>query len=485
MSNNTKIFSEAIAEAKAIRETAMANAKLALEEAFAPRIQEMMSDKLEALAEKEEIERTSDLYGVLAPYGTEEEIDAYVKKVRNNPKYHGWYADDMIEDFKNFIQRKSDLYGVLAPYGTEEEIDAYVKKVRNNPKYHGWYADDMIEDFKYFIQDKMDSALEEEEVPENPEDYRKNLVTEEDEELDLEELLSELESLEEGEKEEMEEAKENSFTFNYNTDDDVEYIQDVLDRAGVDAIAKPGIDSEEMVVKAFNAMELRKAKKAIESAGFEINESASKGASKMKENTIFEAEDEDEVGEITVDELKDIIRDVIADVMGGESEKDVEGEEEGEEMASEDDLELEEILAEIEALGEEKSSDDESSMKYKAKEKELEEAMNTIATLRSELNEVNLLNAKLLYVNKLFKAKNLNESQKIKVINAFDRAETVREAKNVYDTLNESLSTEKAKSQIKESLSFASKPAGMAPNRQPIVENDDFVKRMQKIAGII
>ena len=437
MSNNTKIFSEAIAEAKAIRETAMANAKLALEEAFAPRIQEMMSDKLEALAEKEEIERTSD------------------------------------------------LYGVLAPYGTEEEIDAYVKKVRNNPKYHGWYADDMIEDFKYFIQDKMDSALEEEEVPENPEDYRKNLVTEEDEELDLEELLSELESLEEGEKEEMEEAKENSFTFNYNTDDDVEYIQDVLDRAGVDAIAKPGIDSEEMVVKAFNAMELRKAKKAIESAGFEINESASKGASKMKENTIFEAEDEDEVGEITVDELKDIIRDVIADVMGGESEKDVEGEEEGEEMASEDDLELEEILAEIEALGEEKSSDDESSMKYKAKEKELEEAMNTIATLRSELNEVNLLNAKLLYVNKLFKAKNLNESQKIKVINAFDRAETVREAKNVYDTLNESLSTEKAKSQIKESLSFASKPAGMAPNRQPIVENDDFVKRMQKIAGII
>ena len=443
MSNNTKIFSEAIAEAKAIRETAMANAKLALEEAFAPRIQEMMSDKLKALAEEEETERTSDLYGVLAPYGTEEEIDAYVKKVRNNPKYNGWYADDMIEDFKNFIQ------------------------------------------------DKMDSALEEEEVPENPEDYRKNLVTEEDEELDLEELLSELESLEEGEKEEMEEAKENSFTFNYNTDDDdVEYIQGVLDRAGVDAIAKPGINSEEMVVKAFNAMELRKAKKAIESAGFEINESASKGASKMKENTIFEAKDEDEVGEITVDELKDIIRDVIADVMGGESEEDVEGEEEGEgeegeEMASEDDLELEEILAEIEALGEEKSSDDESSMKYEAKEKELEEAMNTIATLRSELNEVNLLNAKLLYVNKLFKAKNLNESQKVKVINAFDRAETVREAKNVYDTLSESLTTEKAKSQIKESLSFASKPAGMAPNRQPIVENDDFVKRMQKIAGII
>ena len=115
---------------------------------------------------------------------------------------------------------------------------------------------------------------------------------------------------------------------------------------------------------------------------------------------------------------------------------------------------------------------------------ELEEAMSTIATLRSELNEVNLLNAKLLYVNKLFKAKNLNEAQKVKVINAFDRAETVREAKNVFDTLNESLNTEKAKSQIKESLSFASKASGVS-DRQPIMEGNDFVNRMQKLAGII
>jgi thioredoxin-like negative regulator of GroEL len=116
-------------------------------------------------------------------------------------------------------------------------------------------------------------------------------------------------------------------------------------------------------------------------------------------------------------------------------------------------------------------------------ESELEEAMETIATLRSEINEVNLLNAKLLYVNKLFKAKNLTESQKVKVINAFDRAESVKEAKNVYETLQESLSTA-AKSQIKESLSFASKAAGVA-DRQPIVESNDFVARMQKLAGII
>lgn len=70
------------------------------------------------------------------------------------------------------------------------------------------------------------------------------------------------------------EGKSFEFSFNYNTDeDDVEYIQNILHDAGVDAIAEPGIDSEEMMVKAKNAVELRKAKKAIQADGFEVNES--------------------------------------------------------------------------------------------------------------------------------------------------------------------------------------------------------------------
>ena len=80
------------------------------------------------------------------------------------------------------------------------------------------------------------------------------------------------------------------------------------------------------------------------------------------------------------------------------------------------------------------------------------------------------------------------KAQKVKVINAFDRAETVKESKNIYETLQESLtstsSTSNTKSQIKESLSFASKASGVA-DRKPIVENNDFVARMQKLAGII
>lgn len=71
------------------------------------------------------------------------------------------------------------------------------------------------------------------------------------------------------------EAKEYTFSIQYNTDeDDVEYIQNVLMDAGVDAIAEPAVhDSEQMVIKTLNAIELRKAKKAIEADGFEIRES--------------------------------------------------------------------------------------------------------------------------------------------------------------------------------------------------------------------
>ena len=81
---------------------------------------------------------------------------------------------------------------------------------------------------------------------------------------------------------------------------------------------------------------------------------------------------------------------------------------------------------------------------------ELEEAYNAIRTMKDSLNEVNMLNAKLLFTNKLFKAHNLNESQKVKVIDNFDRAKTIREVKLVYATLSESLSNKKTL--VKESV---------------------------------
>jgi len=114
---------------------------------------------------------------------------------------------------------------------------------------------------------------------------------------------------------------------------------------------------------------------------------------------------------------------------------------------------------------------------------ELKEAYSTIETLKSELNEINLLNAKLLYTNKIFKAKNLNESQKVKVLSSFDKANNVGEVKMVFETLNEGIKV--SKNIIKENLGSASKTT-MTPNvKKPIVESNEAFLRMQKLAGII
>ena len=127
---------------------------------------------------------------------------------------------------------------------------------------------------------------------------------------------------------------------------------------------------------------------------------------------------------------------------------------------------------------------DEKKEKKDDKEKELKEAYDAIAELRSELNEVNLLNAKLLYTNKIFKAKNLTESEKVKVLNTFDKAETVKEVKLVFETLTESFKTTVKKNPIKESLGSASRTITAAPKQEQIIEVNDAFARMQRLAGL-
>jgi hypothetical protein len=117
---------------------------------------------------------------------------------------------------------------------------------------------------------------------------------------------------------------------------------------------------------------------------------------------------------------------------------------------------------------------------------ELAEALATVETLRGQLQEVNLLNAKLLYVNKVFKSNNLSEGQKVNVIAAFDKAETVKEVKLVFETVSKNVVAKPAT--IREHKSFASKPTGTTtrPNNPEIIsEVSETVKRMQKLAGII
>jgi hypothetical protein len=117
---------------------------------------------------------------------------------------------------------------------------------------------------------------------------------------------------------------------------------------------------------------------------------------------------------------------------------------------------------------------------------EVEDEMGKMEELKKELQEVNLLNAKLLYTNKIFNSKNLNESQKLRVLKAFDKATSVKEAKVIYETLNEGMTSKTVKtSMMNEIKGSASKATGfISESKQPIVEVDPMVARWQKLAGI-
>ena len=112
--------------------------------------------------------------------------------------------------------------------------------------------------------------------------------------------------------------------------------------------------------------------------------------------------------------------------------------------------------------------------------------------MKSELNEVNLLNSKLLYVNRIFKANNLSEAQKLRVVETLDKAESVKEAKLIYETVKDTFTISKGKkttpkTSIKENFrGMASKAAGTstAPKKAVLNESNDMVARMQKLANI-
>ena len=126
--------------------------------------------------------------------------------------------------------------------------------------------------------------------------------------------------------------------------------------------------------------------------------------------------------------------------------------------------------------------------KLKEMKAELEEAYEALNNVKAEINEVNLLNSKLLYLNKVFKAKNLTESQKVKVLAAFDKATSKKEAQLVYETVMESLNnTNTTKRPVTESVrGMASKVISGTANstKQPIIEVNAAFERMQKLAGI-
>ena len=164
------------------------------------------------------------------------------------------------------------------------------------------------------------------------------------------------------------------------------------------------------------------------------------------------------------------------------SEGEHEDDEDKKDESVEEDIDLEEI---VKALSEEEDEEEKKDENSKL-QSELEEHRNVVKYLRSKLNEVNLLNAKLLFTNKLFRSYGLNNDQKMKVVETFDRAHNLREVKLVYSTLAESFGT-KVKKEIKESKGSASKAVASTKSekQEVIAEGSELRDRFKKLAGII
>lgn len=194
-------------------------------------------------------------------------------------------------------------------------------------------------------------------------------------------------------------------------------------------------------------------------------------------NSLYEEEDEDEVSE-GEEEDEDSMDEIDINAILAELEKDLEDD------MSEGDYGNDEELEEARRKVKKADDDKKKAMADKKKaEDQLQEAYTTIYTLKDTISEMNLLNSKLLYCNKIFKDNVLTQDQKVKVVESLDEASTPKEAKLVYNTIVESFKIGKVKTRsIQESLGFASKSTNA---KKVIVEQvDETVARMQRLANI-
>lgn len=445
---NTKdLLKEAIADAKAVRETALAQAKLALEEAFTPRLQSMFAAKLQEMEDDEMKE-------------AEDKMDEAKDKMVDEAE---------VEEAKEKMEEKADMEEFDDDDNSLEEID----------------LDEILAELDEMDKDELKEAKEEEEIEaeEDVEDEESDEEEDKDEEKEVSELtMDELEELIRDIVSQETEPGDEDVNVDADVDMSAELPDTADDEVNLDEILAEllGEDLEERQKYGGNKGDVPASKR-----GDKKDTAEEEGVEDYKKKDVKEA---------LSPEIMDLIQGIGG--FGALTASAIGLAKAGISQAKK------EIVAKLKAKGETVPSDKEldqlATQAFKGAldkatgmneekvkmEKELEEALNAVQTLRQELQEVNLLNAKLLYVNKLFKAKNLTESQKIKVVQAFDKAESAKEAKLVYESLSETFVAKTEKAQIKESLGFASKAAGVAEKPTQIVESSDFIARMQKLANI-
>ena len=404
MATNRDLLKEAIADAKAVKETAIANAKAALTESFTPFLREKLSEKIQAMDEEDDAETEYDNAEADVNDLDEISLDELLAELEEND------SKEMEEENLYEAKEEEEDEEMSIEDMDEDDLKSFIEDVIKDMVSAG-----ELEAGHEGMENEEGAEEEEMEAPEEEEEMES-----EEEEVDLEELLAEIE---EGD-EELEEA---SFGLG----------------AKLKGALGLGAGKEEDFLKA-------------------VEKTSNKMLANKKKAEYDEFKKKAEAGD-------EMAKKIIAGII--------------KHAGSNEDL----FYMINPTTGEVKQTKSYSvkDSGVQMGEGELEEAYAAIKTLQSELNEINLLNSKLLYTNKIFRSKSLSESQKIKVLTAFDKAKNKKEAQLVYETLLESLkaSTIGAKTSIKESLGSASKSLGSA-NAKPIIDVDNQFARWQTLAGI-
>lgn len=413
---NSKLLKEAIADAKAVKETALANAKLALEEAFTPRLQSILSQKMRQEAEMED---------------DAEQVDEELDSDGIGSKVEGGYAETP---------------GATPSYDADTDLSVGVAKDSGKPEQAGT-------DYT-----KVADINEEDEMGYG-----------DDKDAEIAELKARLAELEGGEEDEN--------PFGQETEGD-----DMGDDSNPFASSDEP-DADDMGGESDNDEDNMDLEAIIRELEAQLGDDQEDGVEGEEQDEMYEdaysdgspaGTDKAEDPKLVKVETKDITG-ATGNVVKGSFDQTNEV------------IDLEEILREMEADlagGEEEKKDDETVA-------ELNEAYRTIKSLQRTINEVNLLNAKLLFANKLFRAHNMTNEQKIKVIETLDRTNSVREVKLVYSTLAENFKYSSSNKSTKKSISEgiaskvtkSTKPA--QAQKQVIAESADFSNRFKKLAGII
>ncbi len=430
MANNRDLLKEAIADAKSVKETAIANAKLALEEAFTPYLQDQLSAKLQEMDDEDDKDVKESEEEV-------KEMDAPSFERKNSP------AGDSLKDL---APRKVGQSTVQ-----EDEVDEEID------------LDELLAELE--LDENARTDAEEEGYKDGMKDEKADLK--EDERTDAEE-----EGYLDGEKDEKEDMDDEEIDLEDMSEDDLKgFIEDVIKDMVESGEIEPGEEFEDVEVEDED-VDVEVEDEDVE-VDVELDEGMSnpvmrkglKGDNKAEKETEKMREGElDEMGDATVDSAARGLENIISSLK---------------KLSKAAGPAAKKAYAALQALG----AGAGAAMRNE------EEYLDEVEELKKELQEVNLLNAKLLYTNRIFKAKNLTESKKVKVLKAFDKAMDVKQAKTINETLNEGIVNTITNSKINESVKrgAASKASGLEPKstKQPILESNEVYDRMRKLAGLI